>query len=60
MEKENLFGIREIDVTGKFRAGSNTAGFNPPMSFRDINVLRGGEPRARGLGCPVRGLVGFL
>lgn len=60
MEKENLFGIRKVDVASKFRAGPNAAGFNPAMSFGHINVLRGGEPRARGLGCPVEGLVGFL
>lgn len=60
MEEENLLGIGEIEVAGKFRAGSNAARFNPPMSFGYINVLRGGEPRARGLGCPVAGWVGFL
>ena len=60
MEEEDLFGIREINVAGQFRAGSNGAGFNPPVSFGYINVLRGGEPRARGLECPVGGWVGFL
>ncbi len=59
MEKENLFGIREIDVAGKFRARSNAAGFDPPVAFGEINVLRGGEPRARGLECPVGESVGF-
>ena len=60
MEKENLFSIGKIDVAGKLRTGPNAAGFNAAMSFRYINVLRGGEPRARGLGCPVGEWVGFL
>lgn len=49
MQEVDLCRKGEIDVAGQFCAGPNAAGLNAAMTFGKINVLRGGEPRARGL-----------